>query len=214
MGYVEGTASSEGLPSTDVGGDLTEEVPLPPMQIMIGNDMVDSKKVVKIDNAVKSFPGSIKAIKKSKGRYAGTADYYEPYDPEIVAQSGHSVVTNETLPVEALCFLCGSASSEAGTDEEMLLCKSCCEPYHPFCLNPEELPTTSEGQNNWVCRKCIQCQICGRNEGDRLRCSKCTNAFHSLCPQPSQQKLIEQVRKVGGNQYFPWKSGEGFPRAI
>ena len=47
------------------------------------------------------------------------------------------MVTTETLPVEALCFLCGSASSEAGADEEMLLCKSCCEPYHPFCLNPE-----------------------------------------------------------------------------
>ena len=66
--YVEGTASSEGLPSTDVGGDLTEEVPLPPMQIMVENDVVDSKKLVKIDN-VKCFSGSIRAIKKSKGKY-------------------------------------------------------------------------------------------------------------------------------------------------
>ena len=130
------------------------------------------------------------------GRYAGTADYYEPYDPDVVAQSGHSVVTTETLPVEALCFLCGSASSEAGSEEEMLLCKSCCEPYHPFCLNPEELPQTSEGQINWVCRKCIQCQICGRNEGDRMRCCKCTQAFHAQCLLPSQQKLIAQVRKI------------------
>ena len=47
---------------------------------------------------------------------------------------------------QALCFLCGSASSEARPEEEMLLCKSCCEPYHPFCLNPEELPQTSEGK--------------------------------------------------------------------
>ena len=40
------------------------------------------------------------------GNYAGTADYYEPYDPEEVAQSGHSVVTTETLPVEVYyCFL-------------------------------------------------------------------------------------------------------------
>ena len=38
------------------------------------------------------------------GDYAGTADYYEPYDPDAVAQSGHSVVTTETLPVEVNCF--------------------------------------------------------------------------------------------------------------
>ena len=62
--YVEGTDTASEAPSTV---EVTEEVPLPPMQIMIGNDMVDSKKVVKIDNAVKSFSGSIKAIKKSKG---------------------------------------------------------------------------------------------------------------------------------------------------
>ena len=65
-----------------------------------------------------------------------------------------SVITTENLPIEALCFLCGSAG-----EEELLFCKSCCEPYHPFCLNPEELPMTSEAEVNWLCRKCIQCQV-------------------------------------------------------
>jgi len=187
------SGNSENVTENATSVTIEEDVPLPPMRTVI---LENGKKVVKVDN-IKSFMsdfngGSIKAIKKSKGDYAGTADYYEPYDPDAVAQSGHSVVTTETLPVEALCFLCGSASSGQEPEEEMLLCKSCCEPYHPFCLNPEELPQTSEGQINWVCRKCIQCQICGRNEGDRMRCSKCTNAYHGLCLQPSQQKLIAQ----------------------
>ena len=84
----------------------------------------------------------------------GSVDFYKPYDPEEVAQSGQSVITTEDLPVEALCFLCGSAG-----EEELLYCKSCCEPYHAFCLNPEELPLTSDAEVNWVCRKCIQCQV-------------------------------------------------------
>ena len=83
--YVEGTDTASEAPST-VG--VTEEVPLPPMQIMIEND-VDSKKVVKIDN-VKSFSGSIKAIKKSKGKYLG----------ENLFRTGGSKNTNTYLNTE------------------------------------------------------------------------------------------------------------------
>ena len=134
---------------------------------------------------VKSGPRSSKAI-ASLGPYSGNVDFYQQYDPEEVSKSGQCVVTTESLPVEGLCFLCGSSG-----EEEMLLCKSCCEPYHPFCLNPDELPQTSEAEINWLCRKCIQCQICGRNEAERMRCANCALAFHAECLLPSQQKMIE-----------------------
>ena len=88
-----------------------------------------------------------------------------------------SVITTENLPIEALCFLCGSAG-----EEELLFCKSCCEPYHPFCLNPEELPMTSEAEVNWLCRKCIQCQVKSAFYlfGFIIQCSKYLRVFEKF----------------------------------
>lgn len=156
------------------------EVPLPP-EITSNDDLhPPSQKAKKARLEVGK-----NVLKKDK--FHGTLDFYEAYDPVQVSKVGHSVIIeSDSQKVDALCFLCGSKG-----EEEMLLCKSCCEPYHPFCLNPEELPQTSEAEINWVCRKCIQCQICGRNEGDSLRCAECTLAFHLPCLAPSQQKMVE-----------------------
>ncbi len=154
------------------------EVPLPPQSISTveSNQKNSSEKIF------------IKLGKNGKAQsFDGNTEFYEAYDPEVISQNGTSVITSgQSLikAVDALCFLCGSSAENSSEEEEMLLCKCCCEPYHPFCLNPEELPQTSEAQINWVCRKCIQCQICGRNEGDRMRCNNCNLAFHDLCLLP------------------------------
>lgn len=149
--------------------ETVEEVPMPPKSI--NNSVSEAKKVV-----VLSINNATKKPKKGDSKYSGTTDFFTPYDIDQVAKSGQSIISTESLPLDALCFLCGSKGQE-----EMLLCKNCCEPYHPFCLNPEELPQTSEAEINWICRKCIQCQICGRNEGEKrlLRCAKCAKGkFH------------------------------------
>ncbi len=82
----------------------------------------------------------------------------------------------------------------------MIFCKSCCEPFHPFCLQQEELPQTEELEKNWVCRRCAPCLICGEpgEEVDSvLRCSQCCGAFHKECLQPEQRK---------DHKIYPWVS--------
>ena len=49
----------------------------------------------------------------------------------------------------------------------MLWCAACCEPYHIYCLQPEDLPLSWKNDFNdkslqdWICRRCSFCQICG-----------------------------------------------------
>ena len=49
----------------------------------------------------------------------------------------------------------------------MLWCAACCEPYHIYCLQPEDLPLSwkndfsDKSLQDWICRRCSFCQICG-----------------------------------------------------
>lgn len=43
----------------------------------------------------------------------------------------------------------------------MLYCQVCCEPFHQFCLEPAERPS-EENKENWCCRRCKFCHVCGR----------------------------------------------------
>ena len=49
----------------------------------------------------------------------------------------------------------------------MLWCAVCCEPYHLFCLQAEDLPPTRKNglnkyDDDWICRRCAVCKICGQ----------------------------------------------------
>jgi len=44
---------------------------------------------------------------------------------------------------------------------QMIYCQICCEPFHSFCLLPEERPQ-EENKENWCCRRCKFCHVCGR----------------------------------------------------
>ncbi len=128
------------------------------------------------------------ATKSSAGKFVGSMDYWQQYDPDEVSRSGQAVVTTESLPVSSLCFLCGSAGQE-----EMLYCAACCEPFHPFCLSHDELPQTAEVERDWVCRRCAACQVCGGSHGaggEKLRCCKCLKASHKECLQPNQRETV------------------------
>ena len=47
---------------------------------------------------------------KSGGRFSGSMDYWEQYDPEEASRTGQAVVTNEEgAPATEVCFLCASA---------------------------------------------------------------------------------------------------------
>ena len=48
----------------------------------------------------------------------------------------------------------------------MLWCATCCEPYHSFCLHPDDLPLSFDGScgkplQDWICRRCSLCKVCG-----------------------------------------------------
>ncbi len=124
--------------------------------------------------------------------YEGCLDFQRLYDPDGVSQGGQAVVTTEPLPVSTLCFLCGSAGKEE--QQQMIVCTSCCEPFHSFCLDPDELPATAEVERSWACRRCAPCGVCGgcgssdSEGGRRRRCVKCCRAFHDECLQPNQRK--------------------------
>ena len=126
-----------------------------------------------------------KPTQSTNGKFTGSIDYWEQYDPETAALSGQSVITSDDLPgVDVLCFLCGSAGQE-----EMLYCTTCCEPFHPFCVDQDELPQSAETEKQWVCKRCAVCQVCGSAEGTKLRCSECAKASHKDCLQESQRRL-------------------------
>lgn len=53
---------------------------------------------------------------------------------------------------------------------QMLYCQVCCEPFHRFCLDPSEHPL-EENKENWCCRHCKFCRICGlKNKESKVVC--------------------------------------------
>ena len=58
---------------------------------------------------------------------------------------------------------------------EMLWCSVCCEPYHSFCILPEDLPLSNIGKApikeypTWCCRRCSLCKVCGLPSDSQIR---------------------------------------------
>ena len=108
------------------------------------------KSMKKVKDAVRAAKTTPAADKKKLEPFEGSMDYWEQYDPETIQSEGKAVIiTGDDLPLESICFLCGSAGRE-----ELLYCRVCCESYHPFCLSAEDLPSsTSSGwiNNTFLC---------------------------------------------------------------
>jgi histone-lysine N-methyltransferase MLL1 len=75
-----------------------------------------------------SKPVSVDAEALNLPPFVGSVDFYEQYDPDVARDMGQALITTEKLPIEWLCFLCGSAGKE-----DLVFCRTCCEPFHPFC---------------------------------------------------------------------------------
>ena len=92
--------------------EALDQIPLPPVEL----GTRDSKKIVikvdDLDNLKKVSKSSTSTtLVGNSETFLGSTDYYEAYDPEEVSKSGQAVITTETIPVEAICFLCGSAGT-------------------------------------------------------------------------------------------------------
>uniref|UniRef100_A0A182NQI1 Histone-lysine N-methyltransferase trithorax n=1 Tax=Anopheles dirus TaxID=7168 RepID=A0A182NQI1_9DIPT len=133
-------------------------------------------------------------------------DFWENYDPAEVSRAGFGLILSESMPVRALCFLCGSAGLES-----MLFCVCCCEPYHQYCVKDEYNLRTGTGTGlddtgnmslldvtlgaspqqqqqqlligrfNWMCPRCTVCYSCNMATGVKVKCQKCAKHYHTTC---------------------------------
>uniref|UniRef100_A0A4W5P6L1 [histone H3]-lysine(4) N-methyltransferase n=1 Tax=Hucho hucho TaxID=62062 RepID=A0A4W5P6L1_9TELE len=106
---------------------------------------------------------------------------------------GLSILTSVPVTPQPVCLLCASKGHH-----EMIYCQVCCEPFHSFCLWPEERPQ-EENKENWCCRRCKFCHVCGRkskNNKPVLQCRRCQNCYHPSCLGPTYPKPI--------NCKMPW----------
>ncbi|KAL6099648.1 kmt2b [Pungitius sinensis] len=106
---------------------------------------------------------------------------------------GLSVLTSVPSTPQPVCLLCASKGRH-----EMIFCQICCEPFHSFCLSPDERPQKAN-KENWCCRRCKFCHVCGRRSKSTkpvLQCRRCQTSYHPSCLGPTYPKPI--------NCNMPW----------
>ncbi|XP_010787143.1 histone-lysine N-methyltransferase 2B-like isoform X1 [Notothenia coriiceps] len=106
---------------------------------------------------------------------------------------GLSVLTSVPTTPQPVCLLCASKGRH-----EMIFCQICCEPFHSFCLSSEERPQ-EENKENWCCRRCKFCHVCGRRSKSTkpvLQCMRCQTSYHPSCLGPTYPKPM--------NCSMPW----------
>ncbi|XP_063755160.1 histone-lysine N-methyltransferase 2B-like isoform X2 [Eleginops maclovinus] len=106
---------------------------------------------------------------------------------------GLSVLTSIPTTPQPVCLLCASKGRH-----EMIFCQICCEPFHSFCLSSEERPQ-EDNKENWCCRRCKFCNVCGRRSKSTkpvLQCRRCQTSYHPSCLGPTYPKPM--------NCSMPW----------
>ncbi|XP_069552341.1 histone-lysine N-methyltransferase 2B isoform X1 [Brachyistius frenatus] len=125
-------------------------------------------------------------VESSKPTHKIRVDFKEDCTLENVwNMGGLSILTSAPLMPPYVCFLCASKGQH-----EMLYCQVCCEPFHQFCLEPAERPS-EENKENWCCRRCKFCHVCGRKNKlskPLLECERCQNCYHASCLGPNYPK--------------------------
>ncbi|KAM3614980.1 uncharacterized protein V6R79_021741 [Siganus canaliculatus] len=125
-------------------------------------------------------------VECSKPTHKIRVDFKEDCTLENVwSMGGLSILTSAPLMPPYVCFICASKGQH-----EMLYCQVCCEPFHQFCLEPAERPS-EENKENWCCRRCKFCHVCGRrNKHSKplLECERCQNCYHASCLGPNYPK--------------------------
>nr|XP_020475766.1 histone-lysine N-methyltransferase 2B [Monopterus albus] len=118
-------------------------------------------------------------VESSKPTHKIRVDFKEDCTLDNVwNMGGLSILTSAPVMPPYVCFLCASKGQH-----EMLYCQVCCEPFHRFCLEPAERPS-EENKENWCCRRCKFCHVCGRkNKHSKplLECERCQNCYHASC---------------------------------
>ncbi|XP_072324982.1 histone-lysine N-methyltransferase 2B-like isoform X2 [Scyliorhinus torazame] len=121
-------------------------------------------------------------------------DFKEDCNIENVwLMGGLSVLSSVPILPRVLCLLCASQGRH-----EMVYCQVCCEPFHSFCLDEKERPSTDQ-KENWCCRRCKFCHVCGRKSKASkhlLECNKCRATYHAACLGPNYPTRPSKKRQT------------------
>uniref|UniRef100_A0A8C0GDT4 [histone H3]-lysine(4) N-methyltransferase n=1 Tax=Chelonoidis abingdonii TaxID=106734 RepID=A0A8C0GDT4_CHEAB len=142
-----------------------------------------------------SFPNGWNGKQKSTdGVHRLRVDFKEDCDLENVwLMGGLSILTSVPVTAQLMCLLCASKGFH-----ELVFCQVCCDPFHVFCLEEDEQPQR-EQEENWCCRRCKFCHVCGRkNKVSKplLECERCRNCYHPACLGPNYPS--KPIRKKRG----------------
>ena len=120
-------------------------------------------------------------------------------------KEGYCVLSNEPFPFYSLCYMCGSMGSD------LIYCNSCCEAYHPCCLNDYERPRLNPPPDSWLCPNCNVCTICGllthgnvlsrlNNEPNfstqMVSCFDCQRNFHLKCLKRFKDEQLMEITNI------------------
>ncbi|XP_052472822.1 histone-lysine N-methyltransferase 2A isoform X3 [Carassius gibelio] len=158
------------------------------------------KQITKCDRSTlnsKSTPstrGTTKQKAPCDGVHRIRVDFKEDYDIENVWEMGGlSILTSVPITPRVVCFLCASSGNV-----EFVFCQVCCEPFHLFCLGETERPHEEQWEN-WCCRRCRFCHVCGRQyqkTKQLLECDKCRNSYHPECLGPNHPTRPTKKKRV------------------
>ncbi|KAM9299354.1 histone-lysine N-methyltransferase 2A [Gastrophryne carolinensis] len=130
----------------------------------------------------------------SDGVHRIRVDFKEDCDVgNIWEMGGLSILTTVPITPRVLCFICASSGNV-----DFVYCQVCCEPFHRFCLEEKERPTEDQLEN-WCCRQCKFCHVCGRQQQVNkplLECNKCRNSYHPECLGPNYPTKPTKKKRV------------------
>ncbi|XP_045913777.1 histone-lysine N-methyltransferase 2B isoform X2 [Micropterus dolomieu] len=145
--------------------------------------------------SVNTLPGLTNGFPQRglQNKYKIRVDFKDCAVQNVWLMGGLSVLTSVPTTPQPICLLCSSKGRH-----EMIFCQICCEPFHSFCLSPEERPMKGN-KENWCCRRCKFCHVCGRqskNTKPVLQCRRCQTSYHPSCLGPTYPKPM--------NCNMPW----------
>ncbi|OCT72451.1 histone-lysine N-methyltransferase 2A isoform X2 [Xenopus laevis] len=138
--------------------------------------------------------GTTKQKPPSDGVHRICVDFKHDFEVENVwDMGGINLLTTAPVTPRVVCFLCASSGHV-----EFVYCQVCCEPFHRFCLEERERPSEDQLEN-WCCRHCKFCHVCGRQQQatkQLLECNKCRNSYHPECLGPNYPTKPTKKKRV------------------
>jgi len=97
---------------------------------------------------------------------------------------------------------------------DLIYCNSCCEAYHPTCLNEYERPRINSPSESWLCPNCNVCNICGLLTHEKflsrmtneqslspqlISCFDCQRNFHIKCIKRFKDDQLNEFNNLNNN---------------